>query len=133
MLTTQDDLLFLHHLRAAHAGGEARLISGAALAVVPGRAEGRVAHWAFGRAAETLGYAARRRLSIGTGIVPSQDERQLLAIAHALSDGDWDRAEDTALWLVRRDAAHAFVQALAPAACALYGKAAPRRRNAARA
>ena len=134
-MITQDDLATLHHLRAAWEGGEARALSGASLAAVPGRAEGRVAHWAFGRAADVLEHAARRRLKIGSGLAPSADEIALLRIARALGSSDWRTAEDAALWLVRRDAVSAFLNALAPAACALYrgdqGKAAPRRLNAA--
>ena len=138
-MITQDDLALLHHLRAAWAGGNARARSGASLAAVPGRAEGRVAHWAFGRAAGILEHAARRRLVIGAGLAPSADETALLRVARALGQGDWRAAGDAALWIVRRDAVDAFLSALAPAACALYGpgrrtgqgKAAPRRLNAA--
>ena len=131
MDTSQDDLAVLHHLRAAWIGGQARLSSGRSLAAVPGRAEGRVAHWAFGRAAAVLAHAARRRLVIGETLAPSADERQLLRIARALAVGDWAGAQDAALWLVRRDASDALVRGFAPAACAFYGKAAPRLRNAA--
>ena len=130
-MITQDDLALLHHLRAAWAGGNARARSGASLAAVPGRAEGRVAHWAFGRTAGVLEHAARRALRIGEGLAPSRDERQLLRVARALAAGDWRGAEDAALWLVRRDAVPALVQAFAPAACALQGRAAPRRMKAA--
>ena len=131
MHTTQDDLLALHHLRAAWAGGERRIASGAALAAHPGRAEGRVAHWSFGRAASVLGAAARRRLVIAEGIVPSADERQLLRVMRALAEGDRRGAEAASLWLVRRDATAELAQALSPAACALHGRASPRRQNAA--
>ena len=129
----QDDLLVLHHLRAAWAGGETQAAAAKTLTVCPGRAEGRVAAWALDKAAGMLAHASRRRLRIGGGLAPSADEAQLLRVARALAANDWQSAEDAGLWLVRRDAAPALAQALAPAACALYGRAAPRRRNAARA
>lgn len=129
----QDDLLILHHLRAAWAGGEARARAADALTVSPGRAEGRVAAWALNKVVGVLEHAARRRLRIGESLAPSADEAQLLRVASALAASDWQEAEDAGLWLVRRDAVPALTQALAPAACALYGRAAPRRRNAARA
>lgn len=128
---TQDDLLILHHLRAAWIGGAAQDASATSLAACPGRAEGRVAAWSLGKAAGVLAYAARRPLVIGQGLAPSADERQALRTARALAANDWRAAEDAALWLVRREAVPALAQAFAPAACALHGRAAPRRRNAA--
>jgi hypothetical protein len=131
---TQDDLWTLRHLRAAIAGGAAADASEAALAQWPGRAEGRVAAWSFSRAATILRRAGRRAVTVGQGLAPTADEAALLRVVRCLTERDWQGAEDAALWLVRRDAARDLAQALAPATCAYgpaYGKAAPRRAQAA--
>ena len=130
---TQDDLLVLHHLRAAWAGGVRQDAAARALAVSPGRAGGRVAAWGFARAAEVLARGARRPLRIGQGLAPSADEARLIRLANALSASDRPAARAEAAWLVKGEAVDALMQALSPAACALQGNAAPRLKNAARA
>ncbi|WP_031549027.1 hypothetical protein [Parvularcula oceani] len=134
MSITQDDLWTLRHLRAAWSADETeRRASAEALAQYPGRAEGRVAGWAFSRAASALARNARRPLRIGEGIVPSHDERTLLKVARAVAENDWDAADSAARWLIRRNGVADFTEALAPAACAAYGRSAPRRAKTAHA
>ncbi|MBB4659817.1 hypothetical protein [Parvularcula dongshanensis] len=131
MQITQDDLAALHHLRAHWAGGPDAARSSETLAHYPGRAEGRVAAWAYGRTVKALSRHARRRLHIGEGLVPSADERAVLRIARLLGQRDWTGAESAAAWVVRRDGVAPLLDALAPAACAAYGNALPRRKRAA--
>lgn len=129
----QDDLWVLRHLRAAWNGGDDLRQSERALCQEPGRAAGRVAAWAFGRAARLLDHAARRRIRLGDGLAPTADERALLAIARQIAEGDEDGAALSASWLMRKGAADDLIDALSPALASAYGKAAFRRQIAARA
>lgn len=69
----------------------------------PGRAEGRVADWSLDRIAEYLRQESRRRLGFGhfeasdlTG-----DERHIMSLLEDLRDGQEQRAEMKAQWLVK--------------------------------
>lgn len=84
----------------------------------PGRAEGKVAHWCFGRMASVLRRGARRSLDIAP--VGSADltanERSLLAIVRALSDRNEALALRHAEWLVGPSSLSNFLSTIAPLA-----------------
>lgn len=115
MQVSQNDLWLLTHLRAAWSGDDAiKARSAAALCEFPGRAQGRVAAWAFGKFAAVLGRGARRTLSIGEELVPSADERRILSVFHAMAADGEVAAADAARWLVRGDHTDALIRSIAP-------------------
>lgn len=84
----------------------------------PGRAEGKVAHWSLCRMAAVLRRAARRPLDIapvGSETVTA-NERSLLAIIRALSEGDETLASHHAEWLVGKSALRNLLSTIAPLA-----------------
>ena len=127
---TQDDLRLLSLFRAAWTGGPALREAEASLRATPGRAAGRVAGWSLTRAAEALRRGARRSLRIGGTLTPSADEQRLVLACRALAAGDDEAARETLRWLAAPGDAGRAAERLAPAACALYGYAAPRRQKA---
>ncbi len=84
----------------------------------PGRAQGRVADWSLCRMAAVLRRGARRSLDIapvGTAQLTA-NERSLLAILHALSEGDDALAARHAEWLITPSSLRQFLSATAPLA-----------------
>jgi hypothetical protein len=69
----------------------------------PGRAEGRVADWSLDRIAEYLRRESRKRLGFGSfeACELTGDERHLMSLLEDLRDGQEQRAEMKAQWLVK--------------------------------
>ena len=110
----------IDHFRARWFGEDEQTLdrSTERLMSAPGRAEGRVANWSLCRMAAVLQRGARRPLDIApVGTVElTANERSLLAILRALSDGDDALAARHAEWLVAPSALRQFLSASAPLA-----------------
>ena len=110
----------IDHFRARWFGEDERALGRSADALMnsPGRAQGRVADWSLCRMAAVLQRGARRPLDIapvGTAQLTA-NERSLLAILDALSEGDDALAARHAEWLVAPSSLRAFLSATAPLA-----------------
>ena len=92
--------------------------SAAELAVSPGRAEGRVAHWSLCRAVAALQRGARRPLHIGAIGAPTTtpSERAFLSVLNAMANGDQALAQRHAEWLVHKSALPGLLGAISPLA-----------------
>jgi hypothetical protein len=92
--------------------------SAAELAVSPGRAEGRIAHWSLCRAVAALRHGARRPLHIGAIGAPTAtpSERAFLSVLDAMANGDQALAQRHAEWLVHKSALPGLLGAITPLA-----------------
>lgn len=130
-MLNQDDLLLLHHLRAAFSGDQARIgQSKEALTQEPGRAAGQVACWALSRTTDHLKRFGRRGWAMEQGIVPNAQEVRLLQMIRAIKAYDKASARQAAEWLVASEQVDTLIDRASPL-MAFYGASPVERRTAA--